>query len=103
MSKEKYPTKEDIYTLYDFYRQYKTYYEFYWVNKQYNNITQEDINERIREIYQKKRMGGVIDALCFFANIPKEELFNSDGTEKNFSELEVLQKIDEVNYGETND
>ena len=101
--KKKYPTKEDIYTLYDFYRQYKDYYEYYWVHKQSNAIELEDIEEKIRQIYQTRKMGGVIDALCYYANVSKEELFNSDETPKELTELEVLETIKEANYGKTND
>ena len=100
--KEKYPDESDIYTLYAFYRQYKQYYEYYWLHKQSNAITKEKIEDKIRDIYGKKRMGGVIDALCFYANVPKEELFNSDGTPKDVNELETLEMIMEANYGETN-
>lgn len=101
--KEKYPSERDIYTLYDFYRQYKQYYEYYWVHSKQNNIKSEDIKDKIRDIYGTKKIGGVIEALCFYANISKNELFNRDGTPKNLNEIEVLEKIDEVNYGKTND
>lgn len=99
--KEKYPTENDIYTLYDFYRQYKQYYTFYWTHQ--NNINEEDIIDRIREIYGNKKLGGVIDALCFYANIPKSDLFNNDDTPKDINELDVLKMIKEANYGKTND
>ena len=101
--KEKYPTERDIYTLYDFYRQYKTYYEYYWLHIKQKNIKREDIKDRIRDIYGTKKIGGVIEALCFYANIPKEELFNKNGTPKDLNEIEVLNMIVEANYVEIND
>lgn len=98
--KPKDPTENDIYTLYAFYQQYKQYYEYYWVHSKQNNIKPENIKERIRNIYGTKKIGGVIEALCFYTNISKEKLFNSDGTPKDLNEIEVLDMIMEANYGE---
>lgn len=101
-SKRKEPTKSDIYILYDFYGAYKDYYEYYWTHINLHNITEEDINERMSEIFTSRgKLGGVIDALCFYANIPKSELFNKDGTPKDINELDTLKMIKEANYGET--
>lgn len=101
---EKKPVKSDIYTLYDFYRQYKTYYDFYWQHFDYNNITKEDIEDRMAQIFtNREKLGGPIEALCFYANIPVNELFNKDGTPKDINELDALKMIREANYGETND
>ena len=100
--KEKDPTESDIFNLYRFYESYKKYYEYYWVHIKQKNVKPENIRERIRDIYGTKKIGGVIEALCFYTNIPKEELFNSDGTPKNLNEIEVLDMIMEANYGQIN-
>ena len=101
---EKKPSKGDIYTLYDFYRQYKFYYDYYWEHSEYRNKTRDDIEDRMSEIFTNKgKLGGPIEALCFYANIPKEKLFNKDNTPKDINEIEVLKMIREANYGETND
>ena len=103
-NKRKEPTKSDIYMLYDFYGAYKDYYEYYWTHINLHNITEEDINERMSEIITSRgKLGGVIEALCYYAQIPKSELFNKDGTPKDINELDTLKMIKEANYGETND
>lgn len=102
--KKKYPTKEDIYTLYDFYGQYKQYYEFYWTHYSINNVTKDDIGQKIKNLSEnKQRLGGPIEALCFYAQIPKSDLFNKDGTPKDINEIEVLEMIREANYGQIDD
>jgi len=105
MEKEKRkPKKSDIYMLYDLYSSYKQYYEYYWEHINLHNITEEDINERMSEIFSSgEKLGGVIDAVCFYANIPKNELFNKDGTPKDINELDTLKMIKEANYGKIND
>lgn len=101
---DKGPSKSDIYTLYDFYKQYKFYYDYYWENSKYKVKTKEDIKNRMSEIFNdREKLGGPIEALCFYANIPKEKLFNKDGSPKDINELDVLKMIVEANYGETND
>ena len=102
--REKYPSENDIYTLYAFYRQYKQYYEFYWTHYSINNITKSDIKQKIKNLSEeRKKLGGPIEALCFYANIPKSKLFNSNGTPKDLNEIEVLDMIKEANYGQIND
>ena len=102
--KEKYPTKEDIYTLYNFYRSYKQYYEFYWTHYSINNVTKADIEQKIKNLSEnKQRLGGPIEALCFYANVSKSDLFNRDGTPKDINEIEVLEMIREANYGQIDD
>lgn len=98
------PSKGDIYTLYDFYRQYKFYYDYYWEYFDYKNITKDDIEDRMSEIFTNKgKLGGPIEALCFYANIPVSKLFNKDGTPKDINELDTLKMIKEANYGKIND
>lgn len=101
---EKQPTQSDIYNLYAFYGTYKQYFEYYWTHINQNNVTKEEIEDRMSEIFtEKSKLGGPIEALCFYANIPKENLFNKDGTPKDINELDTLKMIKEANYGETND
>ena len=101
---EKKLKRSDVYMLYDMYGAYKQYYEYYWTHISLHNITEEDINERMSEIFTSRgKLGGPIEALCFYAQIPKSELFNKDGTPKDINELDVLKMIKEANYGETND
>ena len=103
-NKRKEPTKSDIYMLYDFYGAYKDYYEYYWTHINLHNITEENINERMSEIITSRgKLGGPIEALCYYAQIPKSELFNKDGTPKDINELDVLKMIKEANYGKIND
>lgn len=95
--KEKAPTESDIYTLYAFYRQYKQYYEYYWIHQSLNTINKEDIEDYKKSLIKnRKKIGTAIDALCFFAQVSKDEI-------KNKNEIEVLDMIMEANYGETND
>lgn len=105
MEKEKRKVnKKDIYMLYDLYGAYKDYYDYYWSHISLHNITEEDINERMSEIFTSKgKLGGVIEALCYYAQIPKSKLFNKDGSPKDINELDTLKMIKEANYGETND
>lgn len=96
--------KNNIYDLYNTYFTYKFYYDFYWEHQNMNNITKEDIKKKIQNIIeQKSALKSPIEALCFYANIPTSELFNSDGTPKEINELDTLNMIMEANYGETND
>ena len=100
---DKRPTKSDIYDLYDFYGSYKQYFEYYWTHINQKNITKEKLEDHIAEIFtEKSKLGGPIEALCFYANIPKSELFNNDDTPKEINELDTLKMIMEANYGETN-
>lgn len=100
---EKKPTRADIYNLYQFYGTYKTYFEYYWSHTG-KSVCKDDIERRIKIITEeKKKLGGPIEALCYYAQIPKGLLFNSDGTPKDLNEIEVLDMIMEANYGETND
>ena len=104
MSRERKLTRNDIYTLYDFYWQYKQYYEYYWTHINSKVTTKEDIELYKKNLIEgKHKLEGPIAALCMFAKLPKSELFNKDGTEKNLTEIDVLDMIMEVNYGETND
>lgn len=101
---DKKPSPNDIYTLSAFYRQYKTYYEFYWTHKGGNNVTKEDIEKEIKNMIENKLpLGGPIEALCFYAHIPKSNLFNRDGTPKDINYIDVLNMIKEANYGEIDD
>lgn len=94
----------DIFDLYKVYREYKFYYGFYWEHKNINNITKDDIDKKIQNIIkQRSALEGPIEALCFYANIPVNELFNKDGTPKNVNELDTLKMIREANYGKIND
>lgn len=101
---DKKPTRADIYDLYNFYGTYKQYFEYYWTHINLKNIKKEDLEDKKAEIFNNKsKIGGPIEALCFYANIKKNDLFNKDGTPKDINELEVLDMIMEANYGETND
>lgn len=101
---DKKPSKNDIYDLYNFYGTYKQYFEYYWTHKNQKNITEEDIKDHKAEIFnERKKLGGPIEALCFYANISRNDLFNKDNTPKELNEIEVLDMIMEANYGETND
>ena len=102
--KERKLTKNDIYSLYEFYWSYKQYYDFYWTHQEANNITKEDIDKKIKNIIeQHSALEGPIEALCYYARIPKSELFNKDGSPKDINELDTLKMIKEANYGEIND
>ena len=91
------PTENDIYTLYQFYRQYKMYYEYYWMHNSLNTITKEDIEDYKKSLIKnRKKIGTALDALCFFAQVSKDEI-------KDKNEIEVLDMIMEANYGKTND
>lgn len=97
-------SKNNIYDLYNTYFEYKFYYDFYWEHQDMGNITKEELKSKIQNIIeQHSALGSPIEALCFYAQIPKSELFNSDNTPKDINELETLQMIMEANYGETND
>ena len=101
---DKKPAQADIYDLYNFYGTYKQYFEYYWTHINQKNITKDDIEDRMSEILTEgRKLGGPIEALCFYANIPVSELFNKDGTPKDINELDTLKMIREANYGETND
>ena len=96
--------KNDIFSLYNFYGSYKEYYNYYWEHINQKTITKDDI-----ELYKKNlagdknKLGGPIEALCMFAQVPQSYLFNKDNTPKDLNEIEVLDMIMEANYGETND
>jgi len=101
---EKKLSKNDIYTLYNFYWTYKDYYTYYWTHINQKVITKEDIELYKKNLIEgKHKLGGPIEALCMFAQIPKSYVFNSNGTPKDLNEIEVLDMIMEANYGETND
>ena len=94
--------KNDIYSLYNFYWSYKEYYIYYWTHINQKVITEEDIKlYKENLIRNKSKLGGPIEALCMFAQVPKSYLFNRDGTPKDLNEIEVLDMIMEANYGET--
>jgi hypothetical protein len=96
--------KNDIFSLYNFYGSYKEYYNYYWEHINQNTITKEDIELYKKNLAEdKSKLGGPIEALCMFAQIPKSYVFNSDDTPKDLNEIEVLDMIMEANYGETND
>lgn len=102
--KEKEPSENDIYTLYKFYSSYKEYYTFYWTHYGINNVTKTDIEQKIKNLSEeRKALGGPIEALCFYANVPKNKLFNPDGSPKEINEIDVLKMIKENNYGQIND
>lgn len=104
MSQKNEISKSNVYDLYSTYHQYKFYYDFYWEHNNMNNITDEDIDREIRNVYESKRpLEGPIEALCFFAQVSKSDLFNKDGTPKDINYIEVLEMIKEANYGKTND
>ena len=96
--------RNDIYNLYNFYGTYKEYYTYYWEHNNQKTITKNDIELYKKNLVEgKHKLGGPIDALCMFAQIPKSYVFNSDNTPKDINEIEVLDMIMEANYGETND
>lgn len=104
MSQKNDINKNNIYDLYSTYFQYKFYYDFYWSHNNSNVITDEDIDREIKNVYESKRpLEGPIEALCFFAQISKSDLFNKDGTPKDINYIEVLNMIKEANYGEIDD
>lgn len=97
-------SKNDIYNLYAFYYQYKEYYTYYWTHINQKVITKEDIELYKKNLIEgKHKLGGPIEALCMFTQIPKSYVFNKDGTPKDLNEIEVLDMIMEANYGETNE
>lgn len=101
---EKKLSPNDIYTLYNFYWSYKEYYNYYWTHNNDISITEEDIKLYIKNLVEgKHKLGGPIEALCMYAQVPKSYLFNKDDTPKDLNEIEVLDMIKEANYGETND
>ena len=104
MSQKNEISKSNVYDLYSTYHQYKFYYDFYWSHQNENNITEEDIDKKIQNlIEQKSALQGPIEALCFYAQLPVSDLFNTDGTPKDINELDTLKMIKEANYGKTND
>lgn len=97
-------SKSNIYDLYNVYHTYKEYYLFYWQHQNMSVITEEDIDLYIKNLIEgKHKLGGPIEALCMFAQIPKSYVFNHDGTPKDINEIDVLKMIKEANYGKTND
>lgn len=104
MSQKNDISKNNIYDLYNMYHTYKFYYDFYWTHQNKNNITEEDIDNKIKNIIeQRSALDGPIEALCFYAQIPRSYLFNKDGTPKDVNELETLKMIKEANYGQVDD
>ena len=104
MSQKNDISKNNIYDLYNIYHTYKFYYDFYWTHQNKNNITEEDIDNKIKNIIeQRSALDGPIEALCFYAQIPRSYLFNKDGTPKDVNELETLKMIKEANYGQVDD
>lgn len=101
---ERKPDVSDLYSLYNFYGSYKDYYNYYWEHINQKVVTKESIELYKKNLIEgKHKLGGPIEALCLFAQIPKSYLFNSDNTPKDLNEIEVLDMIMEANYGETND
>ena len=99
---EKKINQNDIYDLSKMYWQYKYYYTYYWEHINQKVITKESIELYKKNLIEgKHKLGGPIEALCLFAQVPKSYLFNSDGTPKDINEIEVLDMIVEANYGET--
>ena len=99
---ERKANKNDIYNLSNMYWQYKYYYTYYWEHINQKVITKESIELYKKNLIEgKHKLGGPIEALCLFAQVPKSYLFNSDGTPKDINEIEVLDMIVEANYGET--
>lgn len=101
---EKDISPNDINSLYGTYWTYKYYYNYYWLHKGDKTITKEDIEKELKNVYENRRpLAGPIEALCFFAQVPKSKLFNPNGTPKDINYIEALEMIKEANYGETND
>lgn len=96
-------SKSDVYNLSNMYWQYKYYYNYYWEHINQKVVTKESIELYKKNLIEgKHKLGGPIEALCMFAQIPKSYVFNKDGTPKDLNEIEVLDMIMEANYGETN-
>lgn len=97
-------TPSDIYLLSDIYWSYKEYYNYYWKNHNDMSIKKEDIELYKKNLIEgKHKLGGPIEALCMYAQVPQSYLFDKKGNPKELNEIEVLDMIVEANYGETND